>query len=273
MITNYVIFSFFTQTAKKLPNYTQPQATDKHDDASIATRELEQTQRHMAPDCCPRISQPLLDKSEGMPAEAEAPLELEEPVGVPRKPRRAFACWRIGLVLLLQVALLVVAKASGIADDLDRETVMHLMRDSAPWSLLLFAVLFAVGELIHIPGIVFVTAAVYSYGHVLGGILAYASSLFSVSIGFWVTRIVGGSAALSQLALPASAQRLLARAESTPVRSVAVLRLVGFLAPTLNSALALTRISYADYLLGSAVGLIAPMSLVVVLIESFVSSV
>jgi len=140
------------------------------------------------------------------------------------------------------------------------------MVDAGPVAWLGYVVLFAVGELIHVPGIVFVAAAVFAYGGLVGCALAYTASLFSVSAGFLITRGLSGGLTLDALGLPDCVKRWLDRLNVAPVRTVAMLRLVFYLSPQMNATMALTGISFRSYLLGS-LGLLPMMVLVALMLD------
>jgi uncharacterized membrane protein YdjX (TVP38/TMEM64 family) len=114
-----------------------------------------------------------------------------------------------------------------------------------------------VGELIHVPGMVFVGAGILAYGRVLGFGVSLAAALCSVGVSFVVVRAVGGKA-LAELERP-FVKRMMEKLEQRPITTVVVLRSIFWLAPALNYALALSSIRLRDYLIGSAFGLLVPI--------------
>ena len=110
------------------------------------------------------------------------------------------------------------------------------------------------------PGLVFVGAAILAYGQFYGGLAGYLGAVVSVSVSFWVVRLVGGQP-LAEVKRP-FLKRWLDRLDARPVRSVFVLRLLLWMAPPLNYALAMSSVRYRDYLIGSAMGLVIPITLV-----------
>jgi len=193
------------------------------------------------------------------PAPASEP---SPPPGEPSPPKKS--PWpgliRIGILL---AGVLLIAELTGIrgrmADDPRgaAEDLRRLVADAGPWGWILFVVAFCVGELAHVPGLVFVLAAVLAWGRVEGGALGYAGGVASVAFSFIVVRSVGGKA-LDAVQRP-WARRLLDRLESRPVLIVAVLRMVMIMSPPLNYALAMSPIRFRDYVAGSAIGLLPPM--------------
>jgi uncharacterized membrane protein YdjX (TVP38/TMEM64 family) len=125
---------------------------------------------------------------------------------------------------------------------------------------------FVVGGLMQIPGVVFVVTARLAFGPLLGFAVAYVGAILMVTAGFLLIRILRGKKTGEEgTKLPfAWAQRMLEKAETRPVTSVAVLRLLFFLSPPLNMGLGFSDIRTRHYVLGSALGLAAPVALVTI---------
>ena len=161
------------------------------------------------------------------------------------------------LLVALFLGLLAVGKFTGLTDQLDAERIRQEVAAAGALGGLLFVAIFAVGELLHVPGMVFVAAAALAYGPYQGFAWALFGALVSVSLSFVVVRGVGGQA-LAKLE-KAWIQKILAHLDRRPVLTVAALRTVLWLAPGLNYALAMTRIRFRDYLLGSSLGWVLPI--------------
>mmetsp|Transcript_35653 Transcript_35653/g.96724 ORF Transcript_35653/g.96724 Transcript_35653/m.96724 type:complete len:260 (-) Transcript_35653:73-852(-) len=187
----------------------------------------------------------------------------------PDRPAVWAARARLLLLSAFFGAVLLAAKLTGATAYFDRETVRSFMVTAGPLAWLAYVGLFAIGELIHVPGIVFVTAAIFAYGGLAGGVLAYVASLVSVSTGFLITRWLSGGLELKALGLPECLEPCLERLAVAPVRTVALLRLVFYLSPQMNSAMALTSISFSSYLLGSSLGLLPMMVVITLLLNRF----
>ena len=215
-------------------------------------------------------------------------------VGPGQAARIAAARRRLGLIVLLLLALLLCAKLSGVSAAFHPEQLRETLLGAGVFSIPVFIAIFSVGELLHIPGIAFVglavrvrrhrrrhaTAArraptptpraqVYAYGHVLGALVAYVGAICSLSVGFGAGRLLGGGMTIDDLGLPrwAILRAAFARLNDRPVRSVALMRMFLFMAPTLNFALALTPIAFRDYVLGSAIGLVVPLTPILAFID------
>lgn len=175
--------------------------------------------------------------------------------------------WRLGLLAVLVVALVVVARVTGLTAYLSTERIRAVMAAVGYWGPIAFVVIFSVGELVQIPGAIFVAAAVVAYGRAGGGVLAFVGALAAVSVSFVVARTLGGKplgAIRSSLA-----RRILSQLEGHPVRTIFLLRLLLWMAPPLNYALALSSVRFRSYLIGTALGLLAPITGLVLLSDQF----
>lgn len=108
------------------------------------------------------------------------------------------------------------------------------------------------------PGLVFVVAGILVYGKTVGFVVVLVGAVTSVCFSFFVVRRIGGTP------LKTSRNRwlrgMLANLESHPLRTVFVLRLLLWMAPPLNYALALTPVRFSHYAVGSFFGLILPLA-------------
>lgn len=170
----------------------------------------------------------------------------------------------LGLVAVL-VTLVLVGHFSGASAYLTRDNIAHFMQSLGVWGFLLFLVAFALGELVHVPGVVFIFAALIAYGRVWGAVAGYAGALVAVTLAFFLVRIVGGRA-LSEIKQPLI-RKALGPLEKHPIRTVALLRSVFWFLPAVNYALGLSPIRYRDYIIGSAIGFMVPMAIFSVLFD------
>jgi uncharacterized membrane protein YdjX (TVP38/TMEM64 family) len=170
-----------------------------------------------------------------------------------------------GLVIAALVTAAVIARRAGVDAEMVRRDLLALGWLAAP----VFLLVFAAGELLHLPGILFVVVARLVFGPVAGLALGYAGALFALTVSFTVARqLVAAARATREPWRPRwrFLRRAFERLEARPVRTVALLRLVLWLAPPLTYALAATQIRAREHLVGCAVGLVVP-----VLAANFVS--
>jgi uncharacterized membrane protein YdjX (TVP38/TMEM64 family) len=167
---------------------------------------------------------------------------------------------RIGaaVVVVLLVAGAVAARRSGLDADSIQARLLSLGIFAAP----AFIAAFALGELLHLPGILFVVAARVVFGPTVGLALGYAGAVVALTVSFVVARHLVAAARATRDPWRPKWRPLCAtfeRLESHPVKSIALLRLVLWLAPPLTYALAATKIRARDHLVGCAVGLVVPV--------------
>lgn len=168
------------------------------------------------------------------------------------------------LVVVALLACAIVARRSGVDGPMIQRELLALGYLAPP----LFLLMMAAGELLHLPGILFVVVARLVFGPSLGFALGYAGAIFAVTVSFGVARQVFAAArATDEPWRPRWKwlRRMLERVEANPVRTIALLRLVLWLAPPLSYALASSKVRARDHVLGSAIGLLIPVAVAVLL--------
>ena len=185
---------------------------------------------------------------------------------LPAPAARGLLARRVGaaLVVLALIAAAIVARRSGVDGPMLQRELLALGWLAVP----LFLLIMAAGELLHLPGMVFIVVARLVFGPTVGFVLGYTGAVFAVTVSFVVARqLVAAARSSTEPWRPRwkFARRALDRLEAHPVQTVALLRLVLWLAPPLSYALASSKLSVRDHVLGSAAGLFAPVLVAVVL--------
>ena len=155
--------------------------------------------------------------------------------------------------------LFAVFELSGLRDNFSLEFLQRRILENKISGLLIFVLLFSLGNLIQIPGWVFLAAAVLALGRTMGGIATYIAASISCVVTFLTIRFVGGDA-LRQLNNKI-AVRLLRQLDAHPIKSIVLLRILFQTMPALNYALALSGVKFRNYLLGTLLGLPLPIAL------------
>lgn len=166
---------------------------------------------------------------------------------------------RLLYVLAFLAAVWAVVYFSGVRDHFTLQFVHDAFASHPIMGLLFFVALFVVGNLIQIPGWVFLAAAVLTQGQFWGGLATYVAASVSCLVTFVLVRLLGGNA-LRGFEGPL-ARRIFARLDTHPVQSVALLRLLFQTVPALNYALAMSGIGLRSYVIGTLVGLPLPIAL------------
>jgi uncharacterized membrane protein YdjX (TVP38/TMEM64 family) len=159
----------------------------------------------------------------------------------------------LAALVVLLAAFYLLGRAAGLTEGLSPRSMQATLQAAGLAGMLAFVALFAVSNLVQLPGMIFVVGALLVFGGAAGSGLAMVGALVAVSVSFWTVRLVGGQP-LTLVQKP-WLRRWLDRVERQPVRTIVVLRLVAQLSPPINVALAFSSIRYRDYLLGTALGM------------------
>jgi uncharacterized membrane protein YdjX (TVP38/TMEM64 family) len=163
------------------------------------------------------------------------------------------------LLLLMFALLYFLGKVLGLDQYLHSTRLREAVAAAGVFGPLLFVAIFIGAVLAQIPGIPFVLLAPALFHWPTALLLCLFASNAAVIINFELVRRIGGNA-LVEIKQP-RLQRILASLETRPVRAVFLLRLLTLMFPPLTSALALTNLKSRDHAIGSALGMIAPILL------------
>lgn len=166
---------------------------------------------------------------------------------------------RLIAVILFLAILFAVVRLTGLNEHFTLASLQQSILANRLEGLLVFVLLFALGNLIQIPGWLFLAAAVLTLGRDLGGIATYVAASISCVATFLIIRFLGGDA-LRQLD-NRLATYLLGRLDLRPIASIVLLRMAFQTVPALNYALAMSGVRFRSYLIGTLLGLPLPILL------------
>lgn len=166
---------------------------------------------------------------------------------------------RLLAVGLFLGTLLAVFEVTGLRDHFNLPFIRQLFQEHRVSGLVFFVLLFSLGNLIQIPGWVFLAAAVLTLGRIWGGVVTYVAAVTSCVLTFVTIRALGGDAL--RLLENRVAVRILRELDRHPIGSVALLRILFQTVPALNYALGLSGIRFRAYLIGTLIGLPLPIAL------------
>jgi len=170
----------------------------------------------------------------------------------------------LGLTLFI-VLLFILRERFGIRELLSVQYLKGWFQLHPVLAPLLFIALFTLGNLMQIPGFIFLVAAVLTLGKLYGGLLTFISAIISSTLAYMAIEFLGHRL-LHQIRFK-WAQRLLARLHQHPIAYTALLRLIFQTAPALNYTLSLSGISLRNYLLGTLLGLPVPLFFYVIFFD------
>lgn len=165
---------------------------------------------------------------------------------------------RLLLVLLFMLVLLGLVQWTGLRQHLSLDYLRQMLLANRWQGLGVFVLLFSIGNLVQVPGWIFLASAVLVLGQWGGGVVTYVAASVSCAVTFLSVRWVGGDA-MQQIQSPL-AMRLLAQLHAHPLRNVFALRVVFQTLAALNYALAMSGISFRKYMTATLVGLPLPIA-------------
>ena len=134
------------------------------------------------------------------------------------------------------------------------------VEQAGAWGFAVFLAIFVIGNLMHLPGAMFITAAAFCYGPWVGTAVSVVAGTVGATVNFLVVRRVGKDSigAIKHVWV----KRALDTIDHRPFRTVLILRLVFFTSPTLSALLGLTAVSLVTHTAATFIGMM-PMIFVV----------
>ena len=173
------------------------------------------------------------------------------------RPKFNWQTYRLPILFLFIAAGYLYGQKSGLIDSINPEGIRQTVQSWGGFGIFFYLSLFCVGQLLYIPGMFFVVIAGFIYGQFWGVAIALLGATMAISVSFYVARLVGGTP-LAQAKRPLLV-KLLSGLHQKPIRNIALMRLIVSTAPWLSVLLALSSISYRQYIIGSVLGFITPI--------------
>jgi uncharacterized membrane protein YdjX (TVP38/TMEM64 family) len=167
--------------------------------------------------------------------------------------------YRLAAVILFLAVLFTVFEATGLRQHFSLEFLRGRIEENMVTGLAVFVLLFCLGNLIQIPGWIFLAAAVLTLGKTWGGVATYIAGVTSCLSTYFIVGFIGGDA-LRKLNSTIAA-RIFEHLDRRPLQSVFLLRTIFQTVPALNYALALSAVRFRDYAMGTILGLPIPIAI------------
>lgn len=162
------------------------------------------------------------------------------------------------LLAVFLAGIFLMGRLTGFADELTVDGIRESMRAAGTGGFVVFVAIFCVGQLLYIPGFVFVMVSGLAYGPVWGSVASVIAATISVAVSFIIVRTVGGQPLKSTQIGWSFLQKPLDRLEQQPIRSMVVIRLVLWSIPPVNYTLAMSGVSFRDYMIAAIIGMTPP---------------
>ncbi|MFT3924820.1 MAG: hypothetical protein QM778_19960 [Myxococcales bacterium] len=169
---------------------------------------------------------------------------------------------RLAIALCLIAGAFVVTKSLGLEHYFETAQLRQMVSHAGPWGPLAFVMVFVGAVVSQVPGLVFVFAAPALFHLPEAWVLCFLASNIAVILNFALVRRLGGQplASIQQPWL----RKLFGALDAHPIRTVAILRTITVMFPPVTGALALTRISAREHAVGSAIGMVLPLTAILV---------
>jgi uncharacterized membrane protein YdjX (TVP38/TMEM64 family) len=174
---------------------------------------------------------------------------------------------RVGLILAFAITLGLIIELMGLRENFSLEYLKATIEANLLVGIAIFIGMFALGNLIHIPGWIFMAAALLTLGKVGGGLLTYTAAVLSCLVTYVIIGYIGKDSLRN--INNKFAKKLFGHLDSHPLRSVVLLRAFFGTAPVLNYAMALSGVTFRNHIKGTMIGLAIPIFLHTVLFDFF----
>lgn len=167
----------------------------------------------------------------------------------------------------------LVAWRMGLLDAITVEALRGWARGAGWWGPFAFVALFALGEVLHVPSVIFVVVAGIVWPLWIALPTAYVGAMAASATVFLFARYVVGEGVrkLVHDKLPPELRRYDEALEDRGVRTVAVIRFFTFMAPLMHWVLATSKVRFGAMMLGTAVGLAPAITALVLLGEQAIA--
>ena len=175
---------------------------------------------------------------------------------------------RAALVVAVIAAVVATMRHFHLTDNLTIERMRALIEGAGPLGPLVFIAIFISGFFLPGPEMISVAFGGVLFGTVWGFVYSWIACIIGTALPFILVRY--GAQEWAQRALHDRFPRFRAlddRLEHHGVLTVALLRLVFFLAPLLNWSLGATRLLFRDYVIGTGIGILPGIGLTVFLAD------
>jgi len=165
---------------------------------------------------------------------------------------------RLTLLAVFLVGVYLVGRATGFTEGLTVDGIRESMRAAGVGGFAVFVAIFCIGQLLYIPGFVFVMVSGLAYGPVWGSVASMIAATISVAVSFFIVRTIGGQPLRSVHIERPFLQKPLDRLEQQPIRSMIFIRLFLWAIPPVNYTLAMSGVTFRDYMIAAMIGMTPP---------------
>ena len=164
---------------------------------------------------------------------------------------------KLWLICCVLITLIVIGEATGLRASFSFGSIKEIFLQYKLSGIIIFSLAFALGNLLYIPGWIFLVAAVLALGKEWGGLATYTAAMLSAILSYGLIFNLGKDALRNFD--NKWAKKIFNNLDHSPIVSIVLLRLLFQTAPPLNYALAMSNIRFQHYLIGTLIGLPLPI--------------
>lgn len=146
-----------------------------------------------------------------------------------------------------------VGRNTGLSRFYSLDFLTQTIRNTGSFGIIFFTVIYIIGTLMNIPGMIFLFILFLIYDNFYGFSIGYISTLLAMVAHFQFTRSIAG-VPFKEIKQP-MIRKQLDNLVLHPIRTTVILRLLLFISPPVNYALALSPIRFRYFLLGSMIAM------------------
>ncbi|MBW1832402.1 MAG: TVP38/TMEM64 family protein [Deltaproteobacteria bacterium] len=165
---------------------------------------------------------------------------------------------RMTLLAAFLGGVYAIGRMTGFTEGLTVDGIREWMRAAGVGGFAVFVAIFSVGQLLYIPGFVFVMVAGLAYGPFWGSLASVIAATVSVAVSFVIVRTIGGQPLKDLDVTRPFLQKPFAHLKDRPIRSMIVIRLFLWAIPPVNYTLAMSGVTFRDYMIAAVVGMTPP---------------
>ena len=157
------------------------------------------------------------------------------------------------MLALVTWLLMMAGRYTPLAEYFSFDGLSKVILDTGGFGILLFILAYTVGTLMNVPGIVFLFIIFMIYPGTDGMLIGGLATIVAMVVHFIFVRFMAGEA-LSEIKQPFIV-KMMRKMTEQPVRTTVILRLILFVSPPVNFALALSSIRFRHFVIGSLLAL------------------
>ena len=156
---------------------------------------------------------------------------------------------RLIVLLFVSLILMYLGRHSSLSTYFSFDYMQNVIRDAGAFGVVIFILIYTIGTLMNIPGFLFLFVGFLVYRGINGILIGYVASVIGVTVHFFFVRFMAGEA-LSEIKQP-FIKKQMTRLNKKPIRTTVILRILFYVSPPVNYALALSSIKWKDSLIGT----------------------